>query len=721
MINCRTEHLCELAVYSFEIGLYLSIMNSLLSTTDLIIFFGSLLAVMGMGLWVGRKEDSSEDYFLAGRSTRWWGVAGSIFGSNVSANHIVGMMGVGFAVGFAQSHFEITAIAGLLMLCYFFLPVYRKLNVYTLSDYLSKRYDDRSRVSYALIMVIIMVVIQMVPGFYIGSRSINILLQGDTGRKAVAEAVVSDDGKLTEINILHGGESYGSAPKVLINNKETDFLDATLAAGKVDKIIINPTAQDSTFDSPVSISFAGGNIENPEISPGDVDPFKYKLGILIMALVTGTYVILGGLKAVIITDVIQSVLLLLAGLLVAFITFSQPEIGGWANLMARDLGTEGVDRFHLYNSSNHPALPWTGVLSGLMILHFYYWGTNQFIVQRALSAVSDKEAKMGIIAAGFFKLLIPFFSIGTGIAAFYLFKDRNLEVAQDAVFIKLLTELIAPIGFGLVGLIAAGMIGAILSSLDSMMNSAATIMTFDLYKKYINPNADDRKLISIGRIWIITFIILAGFITIYTMDPNSKDSFFLHVAKHQGNLIAGVVVAFFLGMCWRRATAAGGVAAIIAGVIFSYSIPVLYGNLAEGNQPLIDLFGEKLNFMHGAFLSAILSILVHILVSLKTQPDQEKGKLTWTGLQIFSPQELSVFVKTLLFCVAVYATLATLVVMGTISPTIAAFIGAIWTFGCFYVSASRKAKQAGISVYREDRFWAGGLAGSAIFMLFYFF
>ena len=129
-------------------------MDSLLSTQDLIIFFGSLFAVMAFGLWSGRKEESSEDYFLAGKSTRWWGVAGSIFGSNVSANHIVGMMGVGFAVGFAQSHFEITAIAGLLMLCYFFLPVYRKLNVYTLSDYLSKRYDDKSRVSYALIMVV---------------------------------------------------------------------------------------------------------------------------------------------------------------------------------------------------------------------------------------------------------------------------------------------------------------------------------------------------------------------------------------------------------------------------------------------------------------------------------------------------------------------------------------------------------------------------------------
>ena len=414
-------------------------MNSLLSTTDLIIFFGSLIAVMGMGLWVGRKEDSSEDYFLAGRNTRWWGVAGSIFGSNVSANHIVGMMGVGFAVGFAQSHFEITAIAGLLMLCYFFLPVYRKLNVYTLSDYLSRRYDDRSRFSYALIMVIIMVVIQMVPGFYIGSRSINILLQGDTGRKAVAEAVAAPDGKLSEIKILHGGEAYGTAPKVLINNKEVDFLEASLLDGQVEKVVMNTSAPEAYQGLPLSISFSGGNLENPAISPGDVDPFNYQLGILIMALITGAYVIIGGLKAVIITDVIQSVLLLLAGLLVAFITFSQPEIGGWVSLMDRDLGPEGVERFHLYNASNHPALPWTGVLSGLMVLHFYYWGTNQFIVQRALSATTDKEAKMGIIAAGFFKLLIPFFSIGTGIAAFYLFKDRNLEVAQDAVFIKLLT------------------------------------------------------------------------------------------------------------------------------------------------------------------------------------------------------------------------------------------------------------------------------------------
>ena len=134
--------------------------NSLtLGTLDYVIFFGTLIAAMAVGMWAGRKEDTSEDYFLAGKGLRWFGVAGSIFGSNVSANHMVGMMGVGFSIGFAQSHFEIGAIGGLLFLCFGFLPVYRKLNLYTLSEYLGKRYDDRSRVCYALIMIIIMDII----------------------------------------------------------------------------------------------------------------------------------------------------------------------------------------------------------------------------------------------------------------------------------------------------------------------------------------------------------------------------------------------------------------------------------------------------------------------------------------------------------------------------------------------------------------------------------
>ena len=167
-------------------------MGNILSTADLIVFVGSLLAVMVLGLWVGRKEETSDDFFLAGKTSRWWGVAGSIFGSNVSANHIVGFVGVGFSVGFAQSHFEISAIAGLLVLCFGFLPMYRKLNLYTLSDYLGRRYDESCRLAYVVIMLIGIVVIQMVPGFYIGSRSLNLLLSDNAN--ATVEAKVNRSG-----------------------------------------------------------------------------------------------------------------------------------------------------------------------------------------------------------------------------------------------------------------------------------------------------------------------------------------------------------------------------------------------------------------------------------------------------------------------------------------------------------------------------------------------
>jgi SSS family solute:Na+ symporter len=706
-----------------------------LTTLDLIIFFGSLLAVMAVGLWAGREEETSEDFYLAGKQTRWWGVAGSIFGSNVSANHIVGMMGVGFAVGFAPSHFEITAICGLLMLTYVFLPVYRKLNVFTLSEYLSKRYNDASRVSYALIMVIIMVVIQMVPGFYIGSRSLNILLQGDTGRPAVATATVDDEGNVLEIKLSFRGEQYGSAPTVEIatpdGEGELATAEAVVADGAVTAITVTHIGSGYASNKPPGVKLKGGNVSNAAIRPGDVNLTWYRIGIILMAFVTGTYVIFGGLKAVIVTDVIQSVLLLAAGLLVAFVTFGQPEIGGWASMVAMDsAANEGVERLHLYNDMNHPQLPWTGVFSGLMILHFYYWGTNQFIVQRALSARSDREARFGIIFAGFFKLLIPFFSIGTGVAAYYLFRERNMDVSQDAVFITLLAELIAPIGFGLVGLVAAGMIGAILSSLDSMMNSAATIYTFDIYKQYINPEANGKKLISVGRICIGIFIFGAAILTMFTSNPNSDDSFFLTVAKHQGFLVTGVVVAFLLGMFWKRASALGAACSIIFGVVFCYTLPYIYAKTLGTNPDIAALFGKNINFFHTAFVSGVLCTLIHIVISLRVKVDEDKAQYTWVGLGIFTPEQLKKGLIGIGVTLAIYAVLGGLLVKGILGNTGAAWAAAAWTVAIF-------TKMALVSVQRqiasgetvacaktyllEDRFWAGLLAACAIFMMYYFY
>jgi len=776
-------------------------LGTLLGTFDFIVFFGALLAVMVIGLWVGRREKSSKDYFLAGGDARWWGVAGSIFGSNVSANHMMGMMGVGFAVGFAQSHFEITAIAGLLMLCYLLLPVYRKLKIYTLSEYLGKRYDDRSRVSYSVIMIAIIVFVMTVPAFYIGSRSINYLLQGDTGQKALVIAKLENE-SVKSISIVNAGRGYSGVPSVKIappennNNEATGkviigkgvisavnikstgsgyndesapsitidsgdaILEAIIKNGKVvgveiadggegydvnipPKIVISPPSNGDAAEAYVSVSKIGvrkveilntgvGYKKKPSVSivgggskdglsPGDIDYFYYLLGILGMALITGTYTVVGGLRAVIITDVIQSLLMLVGGLLLAAFMYS--EIGGWGGLVAADSAQNGgMERLHLYNPSNHPKLPWSGVVTGLMVLHFYYWGANQFIVQRTLAARTDKEARIGVISAGFFKLLIPFFSIGCGIAAWYYYAGKGQIVAQDAVFLELLGDLVAPVGFGLVGLIAAGVFGAILSSIDSMLNSGATLVTFDIYKRYLNPNADDKKLVKVGRYWVLFFLVLAAVVTVFIMDPNSEDSFFLQIANHQSKLIAGVVVAFFLGLLWKGGTATAGFVAILSGVVFSYGIPWVYEWIAS--ERIIATFGAELNFMHSVFLAAILSSILYVIVSLLTMSESKSNdyqSFTWLGLGVFTQSRLKTFGFKLCATLVLLALLGYCLWMDIGTPVMLASLGALWTWSMFITSAMKPVDGEQVtSLIKNDRVWGGLLAACAVFMLFYF-
>jgi SSS family solute:Na+ symporter len=621
--------------------------GTFLTTLDFVVFFASLLGVMGLGLWAGRNESSSKDYFLAGRNVRWWGVAGSIFGSNISANHMVGMMGVGFTLGFAESHFEITAIAGLLLLCYCFLPVYRKLNIYTLSDYLSRRYDDKSRVAYSVIMVLIITMVMMLPAFYIGSRSVNFLMV--------------DQGHINEV------------------------LKAS----------------------------AGGEAQTIEI-----DKTYYILGVLIMALVTGVYTIVGGLKAVIVTDVLQSVLMLVGALIVAWFTFNSVEIGGWDGMRALD--AKGKDLVHLYLPSDHPQRPWTGMLSGLMVLHFYYWGANQFIVQRALAAKTDKEARVGIITAGFVKLLIPFISIGTGIAAYYVFAERmpGVQVDGDTAFPLLLREVVAPAGIaGLVGLVAAGLIGAILSSVDSMMNSAATLITFDFYKRFVNPEATDKQLIRMGRVLIGVMVIGCALLTIIVFDPNTKQLFFTYVASHQSKLVGGVVVAFAVGMLWKGATAAGGFASIITGVVVSYAVVPVYEVTLGKTEFFSGMFGASLNFFHGVFVAAILATLANVIVSKITQADEQKSNLTFVGLGVFTRASLRALITKVVLSLLAYALLGFFMWREIASPLVAALIGAAWTWAMF-ISAALKNPTG--SLLKDDKLWGGLLAACAVFMLFYF-
>ena len=649
---------------------------------DLCIFVGSLLAVMLAGLWAGRKEDTSEDYYLAGKSTRWWGVAGSIFGSNVSANHIVGMMGVGFSLGFVESHFEITAIVGLLLLCYGFLPVYRRLNLYTLSEYLERRYNEPCRVIYAILMLTTIVIIQMVPAFYIGSRSLNILF--------LEESEVSPTVRST----AHAATQKAHPP-----------------SGSVTKDLA-PQAEDT---KPRAVQIQSGS---------------YIIGIVVMALVTGIYTIAGGLKAVIVTDVLQSIMMIAAALIVAILTFGTSEIGGWSGMMATDRAAGAMSKMHLYLPSSHSQRPWTGMLTGLLILHVNYWGTNQFIVQRALSARSDRDARIGIIFAGFFKLAIPFLSIGTGVAAYYLFLKQfpGAQFDGDTAFPMLIRQVVAPVGFGIVGLVAAGLVGAILSSIDSMLNSGATIITFDFYRRYLRPEASEAELILTGRLCIAVFVTGAALLTILFMDPNREEHFFTYVAGHTSKLVTGVVVAFVLGMFWRRATPAGGLAAIVAGVVASYSVEAIYNKYLGTHEAIAAVLGTKLNFLHSAFLAAVLAAVVHVVVSLATRVDAKKSLLTWTALGGHDPLTLRKTIRWLIVSLAIYAVLGTTIVYANWNPTIAGLVAAAWTWSLFLASAHsavrhrNKSQQSFFgSLLTEDRTWAGLLAATAIFMLFHYY
>ena len=621
-------------------------MDNVFTTLDFVIFFGTLIFAMVVGFVAGRKEETSEDYFLAGRSTPWWGVAGSIFGSNVSANHMVGMMGIGFSVGFAQSHFELGAIVGLMVLCYGFLPVYRKLRVYTLSEYLARRYDERSRLAYAIIMVVIMVIVQMVPALYIGARSICVLI----------------------------GE------------------------GAVEQV-------DDTFV---------------------VNTAYYAALVIALAVISASYTIFGGLKAVIWTDVIQSVLLLGAGILVAILTFE--ALGGWGAMMALD-AAEKSPKMQLYLPMNDPNLPWTGVLTGLMAMHCYYWGTNQFIVQRALSARSDRDARLGIVAAGFLKLLIPFFAIGTGVAAFYLFREKVArEIPPDTAFTELV-KLVVPIGSGIVGLIMAGVIGAILSSIDSMMNSAATLITVDVYRRYVRPDATDRQMIAVGRIAILVFVVLAAVMAIFVINPNSKENFFLQIVDYQAYLTPGVLVAFFMGIFWRRSTPAAGIVTILSGIFFSWFVEFAYARFAGGAPAIVEVFGENLHFFHRVVVIILMCVAVNVIVSCLTRRDSEKERLVWAELGGHDHASVVSLVRTAGLSLVVFAVLGCLMCAEILTPTLCAWMASVWTLVVFLLGVLKKRASAGGGdsgaatppLLTDDRFWAAWLCSLAVFMMYYFF
>ncbi len=597
-------------------------MIKLLSTIDIAVVILLLIFIVGASMYSSFNKKTSEEYFMASRSLRWWSVAGSIFGTNIHAQQIIGMMGVGYSVGFAQSHYEVWAIPAILIVAYIFIPIYRKRNFFTLSQFLESRYNSQARLAYTILMITF-IMIQLVGGFYIGSRTLGLL-----------------------------------------------FADTSFAP-------------------------------------------SYLQGIMLIAFVTVLFTVFGGMESVVIADNILTIIMIASVLLIGTLTYMQPEIGGLWNLIALDHAQE--NKMHLYLPSNHPKLPWSGIFSGLTILNMFYWTTNQYQVQRVLAAKTDRDARLGSIAAGFLKMIIPFFSIAAGTAAFYIFKNRYGAdaVKPDDTFLTLL-KTVVPMGYGFVGLILAGLTCAIFSAIYSMMNSVSTMLAYDVYRKYINPDANDTKMVRFGQFFVFVMCGIAVSLAYYTYDPNSTENFFLKLASQTSYIKPGLVVAFFWGVFWKKTNPTAAVIVLLCSPLIGLACDFTYENYLVHFDFIKNTFGEKFNFLYRVFMIFLLgSIMVYVLSKIMNNKsnaiNEEASELTVS---------IAGFEKVLFAVAAIHIPLIVMSLYHIITPQLAAFPAAALTFGLFVWFLKKEKRD--YPFYESDIFYAGLLSAAMSWIMYYF-
>ncbi|MBL4854315.1 MAG: sodium/sugar symporter [Robiginitomaculum sp.] len=333
-------------------------------------------------------------------------------------------------------------------------------------------------------------------------------------------------------------------------------------------------------------------------------PLSYGLLILgALAIVYSTY---GGLRAVALTDIVQVVILVLGGLIIAYVTLTAISPTGGVISGFIELTKQAPEKFDLILSKDNPhyiSLPGISVLvGGLWIMNLSYWGFNQYTIQRVLAAKNLKEAQKGIVFAAYLKLFMPVIVVLPGIAAVVLAPEL---VAPDQAY----AEMMKLVPTGIRGLVFAALIAAILSSLGSMMNSISTIFTMDIYRSF-RPGTSEKKLVTIGR----TVAVLAIIIAMIVAKPllGQFDQAFQYIQEFTGFFTPGIVVIFMLGLFWKRATAGGALAAAIGSAIFSFLFKIFYPLL-----PFIDRVG----------IVFLLCMALAIIVSLLTSKGAHKNAI----------------------------------------------------------------------------------------------
>ena len=490
-----------------------ALQNSGFKTIDFVILVIYLIVLVSLGLFLSRnkdgKEKSANDYFLAGNTLTWWAVGASLIAANISAEQFIGMSGTGFADGIAIAAYEVMAAVTLVVIGKFLLPIMLKQRIFTIPQFLRERYNDGVGLAFSILWLFLYVFVNLTSVAWLGALAI--------------EQILGLQGLAVEI-----------------------------------------------FGITISIRM---------------------IIIFLLFLIAGVYSIYGGLASVAWTDVMQVTFLVGGGLITAY--FALREMGlvfdtdalGAFNKIYTDLTTGNYAQdthFHLVIRQSHnpeafanvPGI--AAVVGGVWLTNLGYWGFNQYIIQKGLAAKNVDEAKKGLIFAGFLKILIPFIVVLPGICAYYIaqnpetFSSMNLQgkinIPDDAY--PWLIRNFTPVGIK--GLSFAALTAAIISSLASMFNSTSTLFTMDIYKKYLQPNASDKKLVNVGRLTSVT----ALFIALFTVKPllGGIPQAFQYIQEYSGFIYPGIITVFGLGLLWKRASSLAAVwTAIITiplGVLF---------------------------------------------------------------------------------------------------------------------------------------------------------
>ncbi len=512
-------------------------------TLDWIVIASYFAVIMGIAFWViGKGQKSSTDYFLAGRHMPWFVIGASIFASNIGSEHIVGLAGQGSTSGMAMAHWELHAWV-VVMLAWVFVPFYYRSKVFTMPEFLERRFNPTSRWILSIVSLVAYVFTKVSVTVYAGGVVFNVLL-----------------------------------PEIHLQVTDNFALDA------------------------------------------------FWLGALLTVILTGIYTILGGLRAVVYTDTIQTLILLIGSVFITVIGLN--KLGGWDQLQM--ICRDNAANFALWRPNSNPDFPWLGVLIASPIIGIWYWCTDQYIVQRVLSAKNLKNARRGALWGAFLKVWPVMIFIVPGLIGYALYKQGMITIPTklvdgqavldgDKVFAVMVKSLL-PVG--LRGLVVGGLLAALMSSLSSLFNSCASLFTIDIYEK-INPKASEQHLVTVGRIATVV-VVAMGIIWIPVMQRVSQGGLYKYLQSVQGYLAPPITAVFLLGLFCKRINGKGAVAGLVIGFIAGMAKLTIQA-LTGGAEAVITSPGwlvyiGEYNFLFATGWLLLISIVVIVGVSFLTAP-----------------------------------------------------------------------------------------------------